>query len=116
MCCPRCCARLRPSAVRVRTRSRSMSAKPRSTAIISRPRLVPVSAHGSANERNCAFSVHDLLDDGEQVKGTTREAVNARHRHHVARREGVQHFEELAAIAVRACDLLAENLGASRAA
>ena len=32
MRCPRCCARLRPSAVRVRIRSRSTSAKPPSTA------------------------------------------------------------------------------------
>ena len=54
ICCPRFCARLRPSAVRVRIRSRSTSANPPNTAIISRPVLVPVSAHGSARERNCA--------------------------------------------------------------
>jgi hypothetical protein len=69
MCSPRFCARVRPSAVRVRIRSRSTSASPPNTAIISRPVLVPVSAHGSASERNCAFGVHDLLDDGEQVEG-----------------------------------------------
>jgi hypothetical protein len=45
-------ARLRPSAVRVRIRSRSTSAKPPRTAIISRPVLVAVSAHGSARDRN----------------------------------------------------------------
>jgi len=54
MCCPRAFARLRPSAVRVRIKSRSTPANPPSTAIISRPVLVVDSAHGSANERNCA--------------------------------------------------------------
>ena len=49
---PRFCARLRPSAVRVRIRSRSTSANPRNTAIISRPVLVVVLAYGSASERN----------------------------------------------------------------
>src|SRR5258706_11885836 len=47
MCCPWALARLLPSAVRVRIRSRSTSAKPPSTASIKRPVLVPVSAHGS---------------------------------------------------------------------
>jgi hypothetical protein len=50
--------------------------------------LVPVSAHGSASERNCA----------------------------VAGREVVEHLEKLAAIVVRACHLLAVNLGAARTA
>jgi hypothetical protein len=49
-------ARLLPSAVRVRIRSRSTSAKPPSTAGIKRPVLVPVSAHGSAEDRNCALA------------------------------------------------------------
>ena len=40
MCFPRALARLRPSAVRVRIRSRSTSAKPPSTASIKRPVLV----------------------------------------------------------------------------
>jgi hypothetical protein len=53
--CLRFCARLRPSAVRVRIRSRSTTANPPNTAIINRLVLVPVSAHGSASERNCAF-------------------------------------------------------------
>ena len=56
MGCPRSLARLRPSAVRVRIRSRSTSAKPPSTASINRPVLVPVSAHGSASDRNCALA------------------------------------------------------------
>jgi hypothetical protein len=63
MRCPRRCARLPPSAVRVRIRSRSTSAEPPSTANISRPVLVPVSVHGSASERNCAFAFHDALDN-----------------------------------------------------
>jgi len=50
MRCPRFVARLRPSAVRVRIRSRSTSARPSRTAIISRPVLVLVSALGSAND------------------------------------------------------------------
>jgi hypothetical protein len=53
MCWPRAFARLLPSAVRVRIRSRSTSASPPSTAIIKRPVLVAVSAHGSASDRNC---------------------------------------------------------------
>ena len=43
---PRYCARLRPSAVR-----ESTSASPPNTASISRPVLMPVSAHGSAKDR-----------------------------------------------------------------
>jgi hypothetical protein len=77
--------------------------------------LVPVSAHGSASDRNCAF-VHDLFDDGEQVKGAAGEAVNARHRHHVAGDEGLEHFEKLAPVVVRARHLRAVNLGTACAA
>jgi hypothetical protein len=56
MCFPWALARLLPSAVRVRIRSRSMSARPPRTASIKRPVLVPLSAHGSASERNCALA------------------------------------------------------------
>jgi len=56
MCFPWALARLLPSAVRVRIRSRSTSASPPSTASIKRPVLVQVSAHGSAKERNCALA------------------------------------------------------------
>ena len=59
ICCPWALARLLPSAVRVRIRSRSTSARPPSTASIKRPVLVPVSVHGSARERNCR--AHDAL-------------------------------------------------------
>ena len=56
MCFPWALARLLPSAVRVRIRSRSTSAKPPSTASIKRPVLVVLSAHGSAKDRNCALA------------------------------------------------------------
>ena len=74
MCCPRRLARSRPSAVRVRIRSRSTSARPPRTAIIRRPVLVPVSAHGSANERNCAPASTICFDDSEQVEGRAGKA------------------------------------------
>src|SRR4029077_4198405 len=110
MCCPRFCARLRPSAVRVRIRSRSTSANPPNTAIISRPVLVPVSAHGSASERNCALATPICFTMAKKVEGASREAVDARHGHHVAGGEGVWQFEKLAAVAARARHLLAVNL------
>ena len=73
--------------------------------------LVAVSAHGSASDRNCALASHNPLDDGEEVEGAARQSVNPRHRHHVAGGEGLQHFEKLAPVAVRAGHLLAINLG-----
>jgi hypothetical protein len=48
------------------------------------------------------FGVHDLFDDSEQVKGAAGEAVNACHRYHVAGGEGLEHFQKLAAVVVRA--------------
>ena len=111
MRCPRFAARLRPSAVRVRIKSRSTSAKPPRTAIIKRPVLVAVSAHGSASDRNCALASHNPLDDGEEVEGAARQSVNPRHRHHVAGGEGLQHFEKLPPVVVRARHLLPVNLG-----
>ena len=56
MAFPWALARVLPSAVRVRMRSRSTSASPPNTASIKRPVLVPVSAYGSAKERNCALA------------------------------------------------------------
>jgi len=106
MCFPWALARLLPSAVRVRIRSRSTSASPPSTASIKRPVLVPVSAHGSAKDRNCAF-VHDALDDGEQVEGAARQPIDARHRHHVAGGELAEHPVKLAPVGPRARHLLA---------
>jgi hypothetical protein len=76
-------ARLLPSAVRVRIRSRSTSAKPPSTASIKRPVLVPVSAHGSASDRNCALVSTMRLTMPNRSK-VLRASVDAGHRHHVA--------------------------------
>jgi hypothetical protein len=101
--------------VRVRIRSRSTSVKPPSTAIISRLVLVPVSAHGSASERNCALA-STLLHDGTHIEGRACEAIDARNRHHVAGGEVAEHFQKLAPVAVCAGHLLAVNLGAARAA
>src|SRR6516165_2989582 len=62
------------------------------------------------------LGVHDLFDYGEQVKGAAGEAVNPRHRHHIAGGETFQHVEKLAAVGARTRHLLAVNLGASSAA
>jgi hypothetical protein len=45
--------------------------------------LVAVSAHGSASG-GIARRVHDLLDDGEHLKGRAGKLVDPPHRHHVA--------------------------------
>ena len=37
------------------------------------------------------LGVRDALDDGEQIEGAAREAVNPRHRHHVAGGEAAEH-------------------------
>ena len=77
MCFPRALARLLPSAVRVRIRSRSTSAKPPSTASISRPVLVPVSAHGSAKDRGKAMGRPPSLTPAQQKEATRRRAQGA---------------------------------------
>src|SRR5438270_3375507 len=51
--------------------------------------------------------VHDALHDPEQVEGAAREAVNPRHRHHVAGGQLAEHPVKLAAVDVRARHLLA---------
>jgi|HubBroStandDraft_1064217.scaffolds.fasta_scaffold73332_2 hypothetical protein len=43
------------------------------------------------NSRGGYTLVHNLLDDGEQIEGRAGEAVDSRHRHHVAGAEGFQH-------------------------
>jgi hypothetical protein len=63
--------------------------------------LVPVSAHGSASEQ-LRLGVHDLLDDGEQVEGAAREAVDARDDYHIARGKEVEQFEQFPPVAERA--------------
>ena len=62
------------------------------------------------------LGVHDLLDDGEQVEGAAREAVDPRTVTTSPGARCVEHFEKLAPVAVRARHLLPVNLGASRAA
>jgi hypothetical protein len=69
---------------------------------MSRPVLARVSAHGSASERNCALASTICLTMANRSKGAAGQPVDTRHHHHVAGREGVQHFEELASVAVRA--------------
>ena len=75
--------------------------------------LVPVSAHGSASDRNCRLGVHDTLDHGEQVEGAARQPVDARHRHHVAGGEAVEHAEKLAPVGPRARHLLPVDVPAA---
>jgi hypothetical protein len=64
------------------------------------------------------LGVHDLLDDGEQVKRRAGQSVDPRHRHDVAGGEGHEHFEKFAPVGARARHLLAVDVlvGASRAA
>jgi hypothetical protein len=98
MRCPRFCARLLPSAVRVRIRSRSTSAKPPST-----PGAGAGVGRRLGKRTELRLRVHDPLDDGEQVEGAAREAVNPRHRRHVAGGEGLQYFEKLAPVVGSLC-------------
>jgi hypothetical protein len=108
MCFPRALARLLPSAVRVRIRSRSTSAKPPSTASISRLVLVPVSAHGSASERNCAFASAMRLT----MPNRSKVLRARRHRHHVAADQLAEHSVKLAPVGPRAGHLLAIDVAA----
>jgi hypothetical protein len=112
MRCPRFCARPPPWAVRVRIRSRSRSARPPNTAIINRPVLVPVSADGSAKDRNCALASTDALDDAEQVEGAAREPAVPRHRHHVAVGQLAEHPIQLAPVGARGGRLFAVEVPA----
>jgi hypothetical protein len=96
--------------------ARSTSANLPNTAVINRPVLVLVSAHGSASEQNCAFASAICLTMANRSKCAAREAVDARHRHHVGGREALEHFEKFAPVAGRVRHLLAVNLGAAYAA
>ena len=113
MCFPRSLARLLPSAVRVRIKSRSTSARPPSTDSINRPVRVPVSAHGSARDRNCALASTMRLTDGEEVEGAAGQAVDARHRHHVAGGKTVEHAEKFAPVRPGARYVLAVDVPAA---
>jgi hypothetical protein len=57
--------------------------------------------------------IHDTLDDGEQVERAARQPANARHCHHVAGGEAVEHTEKLAPVGSRACHLLAVDVPAA---
>jgi hypothetical protein len=110
MCLPWALARLRPSAVRVRIRSRSTSARPPRTASINRPVLLVLPAHGSAKDRNCALASTMRLTDAKQIEGAVGDAVNARHRHHVAGGELAEQPGKLAPVGQRARQLLAVDV------
>jgi hypothetical protein len=56
------------------------------------------------------LGVRDALDDAEQVRGAAREAVNPRHRDHVAGAETVEHAERLAPVGARTRHLLAVDV------
>jgi hypothetical protein len=118
MCFPWALARFLPSAVRVRIRSRSTSASPPSTASIKRPVLVPVSAHGSAKDRNCALASTIRLTMPNRSKVLRASRSIPRHHHHVAGGQTVEHSQKLAPVGSRSCDLLLVDAtaGASRRA
>jgi hypothetical protein len=77
--------------------------------------LVPVSAHGSASDRNCALAStifskmankSNVLRARRSIRVTVTTSPGAK---------GLEDFEELAPVVVRAGHLLAVNLGATRA-
>ncbi len=112
MCRPWALARLLPSAVRVRIKSRSTSARRPSTAITKRPVLVPVSAHGSASDRNCAFASTMRLtmpnrSKVERASRSIRVTVTTS-----PGAEAVEHAEKLAPVGPRAGHLLAVDVPA----
>ena len=113
MCWPRSLARARPSAVRVRIRSRSTSANPPRMAIISRPVLVDVSAHGSASDRNCAPASTMRLTMANRSKVERANRSMRVYRHHVAGCNGFQELQQLASVGLRAARLFAIDFGAS---
>jgi hypothetical protein len=59
-----------------------------------------------------SLRVRDALDDGEQVEGAAGEAVDPRHRHHVAGGELAEHPVKLAPVGPRARYLLAVDVSA----
>jgi len=102
-----------PSAVRVRIRSRSTSASPPNTASINRPVLVPVSAHGSAKDRNCALAStmrltmpnrSKVLRASRSIRVTVTTSPGG---------EAAQHPQKFAPVAVRARHFLAVDVPAA---
>ena len=59
------------------------------------------------------LGVRDALDDAEQVEGAAREAVDPRHRHHVAGGKPVEHSQKFAPVGPRAGHLLAVDVPAA---
>src|SRR5689334_8754052 len=112
-------ARLRPAASFRRARPDEVALhvrQPPRTAIINRPVLVPVSAHGSASDRNCALASTICLTMANRSKV---ERANWSMRVTVTTSPGVmafQHLQQFAPVGSRARQLLAENLGAARRA
>ena len=100
MAFPWALARLLPSAVRVRIRSRSTSASPPSTANINRPVLLVLSAHGSAKDLNGALASTIRLTMLNR-SNVLRKPVDPRHRHHVAGAEFPEHLVKLAPVGPR---------------
>ena len=68
--------------------------------------LVVVSAHGSAETLELPASVHDALDDGEQLEGRASEAVDPGHHHGVAASKGLEELSQFLAVDLRAGNLL----------
>jgi hypothetical protein len=59
------------------------------------------------------LGIHDALDDPEQVEGATGEAVDPRHRHHVAGGQLAEHLVKLASVGPRAGHLFAVDVAAA---
>jgi hypothetical protein len=59
------------------------------------------------------LSVHDALDNAEQIEGAAREAVNPRHGHHVARGQLAEHPVQFAPVGPRAGRLLPIDIPAA---
>ena len=98
MAFPWALARARPSAVRVRIRSRSTSARPPSTASIKRPVLLVLSAHGSASERHCALAstMHlTIPNDGVVGPGFHRRRRRGVQKHCLRLRKGQRQQDRL---------------------
>jgi hypothetical protein len=113
MCFPRALARLLPSAVRVRIRSRSTWASPPENGNHQAPGACAGVGPRLGQGSKLRLGVHDTLDDGEQVKGAAGETVNPCHRHHVAGEELAEHPVKLAPVGPRSRHLLAEDVPAA---
>src|SRR5262249_14102117 len=103
-------ARLLPSDVRLRIRSRSTFGKSAEYR-----QHQPPSAGAGVGPRfrqgaKLRLGVRDALDDAKQVEGAARLPVDARHSHHVAGGEAVDHPKKLAPVGPRACHLLAVEM------